>query len=121
MGLSDLFAGVRAVKLLVVGVTGAIAVLTIQTAAFSQTEGSAADLNSAEAIQGSNPLLPDYQQLRQDNLDQLNRRYQNFYTEDSGLNPEGLDSLIEAINVRSDSDDPNAPSRQSVGIDLTEF
>lgn len=108
-------------KLVVVGVAAAIAVITIQSAALAQAEGSAADLNSTEATQGTNPLIPDYQQLRQDNLDQLNRRYQNFYSPNGSLNIEGLDSLIEAINVRSDADDPNAPSRPSVGIDLTEF
>ncbi|PSN10283.1 hypothetical protein C7293_28695 [filamentous cyanobacterium CCT1] len=100
-----------------------IALVIIQPAGMAQTEGRASDLTeAASSIETANPLLPDYQQMRQETLDQLNRRYEGLYnfSEESLFNNEDLDQLVEAINVRSTADD-NSRSRRSVDIDLTKF
>lgn len=101
----------------------AIALCATPLTAWGQPSGTATDLTQGEdAIEATNPFFDNYEQRWRENFERLNRRYQQLQNAADGsfLDFEGLDELIDVIDVRSTSE-PNSRSRQSVGVELTEF
>ena len=103
---------------------GAIAAVGLAPAAIADEKNSAIhliDASGSGAIEVDNPLIPDFEQTREDTLNQLNTQFQQpLPAEEDSFPLGGLSEVLDVLNFSS-TEEPNSRGTQSVGVRLGSF